>query len=65
MVFLLYALHIGVQPPTPTWGNMLRYAFTLLDRSPILSLAPGIAIFLLILAFNFIGDALRMSSIPV
>jgi peptide/nickel transport system permease protein len=50
---------IGVQPPTPTWGNMLRYAFGLLDRSPILSIAPGIAIFLLILAFNFIGDALR------
>jgi len=50
---------IGVQPPTPTWGNMLRYAFALLDRSPILSIAPGMAIFLLILAFNFIGDALR------
>jgi peptide/nickel transport system permease protein len=50
---------IGVQPPTPTWGNMLRYAFGLLDRSPILSIAPGVAIFLLILAFNFIGDALR------
>jgi peptide/nickel transport system permease protein len=50
---------IGVQPPTPTWGNMLRYAFALLDRSPILSITPGIAIFLLILAFNFIGDALR------
>ncbi len=38
---------------------MLRYAFGLLDRSPILSIAPGLAIFLLILAFNFIGDALR------
>jgi peptide/nickel transport system permease protein len=49
----------GVQPPTPTWGNMLQYAFGLLDRSPILSIAPGMAIFLMVLAFNFVGDALR------
>jgi peptide/nickel transport system permease protein len=50
---------IGVQPPTPTWGNMLQYAFGLLDRLPILSIAPGMAIFLMVLAFNFVGDALR------
>ena len=49
----------GVQPPTPTWGNMLQYAFGLLDRSPILSIAPGMAIFLMVLSFNFVGDALR------
>ena len=49
----------GVQPPTPTWGNMLERAFGLLDRSPILSIAPGMAIFLMVLAFNFVGDALR------
>jgi peptide/nickel transport system permease protein len=50
---------IGVQPPTPTWGNMLQYAFGLLDRQPILSIAPGMAIFVMVLAFNFVGDALR------
>jgi peptide/nickel transport system permease protein len=50
---------VGVQPPTPTWGNMLQYAFGLLDRSPILSIAPGLAIFFLVLAFNFVGDAAR------
>ncbi|MDD5289235.1 MAG: ABC transporter permease [Dehalococcoidales bacterium] len=52
-------LGIGVQPPTPTWGNMLQHAFTLMDLAPILSIAPGVAIFLMVLAFNFVGDALR------
>lgn len=50
---------IGIQPPTPTWGNMLQYGFGLLDRQPILSIAPGMAIFVMVLAFNFVGDALR------
>ncbi|HEY0421393.1 MAG TPA: ABC transporter permease, partial [Acetobacteraceae bacterium] len=47
---------VGVQPPTPTWGNMLQQAFPLLDRQPLLSVAPGVAIFLLVLAFNLVGD---------
>jgi len=50
---------VGVQPPTPTWGNMLQQAFPLLERQPLLSIMPGLAIFLLVLAFNFIGDSLR------
>ena len=50
---------VGVQPPTPTWGNMLQQAFPLLERHPLLSITPGLAIFLLVLAFNFIGDSLR------
>jgi len=50
---------VGVQPPTPTWGNMLQYAFGFLDSTPILSIAPGMAIFVMVLAFNFVGDALR------
>ncbi len=50
---------VGVQPPTPTWGNMLQTAFPMLDRQPLLSVAPGLAIFLLVLAFNLLGDALR------
>jgi len=52
-------LGISVPPPTPTWGNMLQFAFPLLDRAPLLSIVPGMAIFLLVLAFNFVGDALR------
>lgn len=50
---------VGVQPPTATWGNMLQQAFPLLERQPLLSVIPGIAIFLLVLAFNFVGDSLR------
>ena len=50
---------VGVQPPTPTWGNMLQEAFPLLERSPLQSIVPGMAIFLLVLAFNLLGDALR------
>jgi peptide/nickel transport system permease protein len=52
-------LGVGVQPPTPTWGGMLRFAFGLLHQAPWLSLVPGAAIFLLVLSFNILGDALR------
>ena len=50
---------VGIQPPTATWGNMLQQAFPMLDVQPLLSVVPGVAIFLLVLAFNFVGDALR------
>ena len=50
---------VGIQPPTPTWGNMLQQAFPMLDQKPLLSIVPGVAIFALVLAFNFVGDALR------
>ncbi len=50
---------VGIQPPTPTWGNMLQQAFPMLEQQPPLSVVPGLAIFLLVLAFNFVGDALR------
>lgn len=52
-------LGLGVPPPTPTWGTMLRMSFPLLRLDPWLSIFPGVAIFLLVLAFNFVGDALR------
>ena len=52
-------LGVGVKPPTPTWGGMLRHAFETVERAPWLTFAPGAAIFLLVLAFNFAGDALR------
>jgi ABC-type dipeptide/oligopeptide/nickel transport system permease subunit len=50
---------VGVQPPTPTWGNMLQQAFPFLEHQPMLSVVPGLAIFLLVLAFNLLGDVLR------
>lgn len=52
-------LGIGVPPPTATWGNMLLTAYPVMQRAPFLSVVPGVAIFLLVLAFNFVGDALR------
>jgi peptide/nickel transport system permease protein len=52
-------LGVGVPPPTATWGSMLQFAFPLLTREPMLSIIPGIAIFLMVLSINFVGDALR------
>lgn len=52
-------LGVGVKPPTPTWGGMLRHAFETVERAPWLTFSPGIAIFLVVLSFNFAGDALR------
>ena len=52
-------LGVGVRPPTPTWGGMLRHAFETVSQAPWLTVSPGVMIFLVVLAFNFFGDALR------
>jgi peptide/nickel transport system permease protein len=52
-------LGLGVQPPTPTWGNMLRNAIGFLELAPWLAWFPGIAIFLIVLGSNLLGDGLR------
>jgi len=54
-------LGLGVQPPTPSWGNMLTDAqsLTVLESMPWLWLPPGIMIALAVLSINFIGDGLR------
>ena len=52
-------LGLGVQPPTPSWGTMLSYGRTHLLDAPHLTIFPGIAIALLVLGFNFLGDGLR------
>jgi ABC-type dipeptide/oligopeptide/nickel transport system permease subunit len=52
-------LGVGVPPPTPSWGGMLQQAFGLLNQDPLLAIVPATAIFLLVLAFNLLGDALR------
>src|SRR5262252_188197 len=50
---------LGVQPPTPSWGTMLNGGRTHLLDAPHLTLFPGLAIALLVLGFNFLGDGLR------
>lgn len=52
-------LGFGVQPPTPSWGNLLNKAQPWLVSAPWLSLPPGAMIFLTVLAANLIGDGLR------
>lgn len=52
-------LGLGAQPPEPTWGNMLNTGRGFMAQSAMLSIAPGMAIFLTVLGFNFIGDGLR------
>ena len=52
-------LGLGVQPPTPSWGTMLDAGRSHLLDAPHLTVVPGLAIALLVLGFNFAGDALR------
>jgi peptide/nickel transport system permease protein len=52
-------LGLGVQPPTPSWGTMLSYGRGHLLDAPHLTIFPGIAIAVLVLGFNFLGDGLR------
>lgn len=52
-------LGLGVQPPTPSWGTMLDAGRSHLFDAPHLTIFPGVAIALLVLGFNFVGDALR------
>jgi peptide/nickel transport system permease protein len=52
-------LGLGVQPPTPSWGTMLDAGRAHLFDAPHLTIFPGLAIALLVLGFNFLGDGLR------
>jgi peptide/nickel transport system permease protein len=52
-------LGLGVQPPTPSWGTMLSYGKSHLLDAPHLTIFPGLAIAILVLGFNFLGDGLR------
>ena len=52
-------LGLGAQPPTAEWGSMLSNAKELMRILPVMSIAPGLAIMVTVLANNFIGDALR------
>ena len=58
-------LGLGVQPPTPTWGNLLQDAQATMASEPWLAIFPGVAILLVVLGVNFIGDGLRDTLDPV
>ncbi|HYF16800.1 MAG TPA: ABC transporter permease [Ramlibacter sp.] len=57
-------LGLGVQPPQPSWGAMLARAYTYVDIAPEQMYAPGIAILLTALAFNGLGESLRVALDP-
>ena len=57
-------LGLGVRPPTPSWGSMLRTGYRFLETAPWLSLAPGVAIFAAVLGLNLLGDGLRQALDP-
>jgi peptide/nickel transport system permease protein len=58
-------LGLGVQPPTPSWGTMLNGGRLHLLDAPHLTIFPGLAIAILVLGFNFLGDGLRDAIDPV
>ncbi len=57
-------LGIGVQPPTPSWGNMLLQGKEHLESAWWLSVFPGLAILITVLAFNLVGEGLREAFNP-
>ena len=52
-------LGLGQQPPSPSWGSMLNTAQRFLSNAPWMAIWPGLAIFLVVLSFNLVGDGLR------
>ena len=56
---VLSFLGLGIQPPIPSWGNLLTNAQELIWQAPALALYPGLLIFITVIAFNFLGDGLQ------
>ena len=56
---VLSFLGLGIQPPIPSWGNLLTNAQELIWTAPSLAFYPGILIFVTVIAFNFLGDGLQ------
>lgn len=52
-------LGLGIQPPTPSWGNMLFNAQEIIHEAPQLAVMPGLLIFITVICFNFVGDGLQ------
>ncbi len=56
---VLSFLGLGIQPPTPSWGNMLTGAQETIWSQPMLAVWPGLMIFVTVIAINFLGDGLQ------
>ena len=52
-------LGFGAKPPTPEWGYMLNEGRGLMQNAPWMMIFPGLAIFLVVIVFNMLGDSLR------
>ncbi|HEV2357944.1 MAG TPA: ABC transporter permease [bacterium] len=52
-------LGLGIQPPTPSWGTMIKAGVDQIGLTPWLAISPGLAIMVSVLAFNMVGDGLR------
>lgn len=52
-------LGLGTQPPEPSWGGMLSASRTYMELAPAMAVFPGLAIMLVVMGFNFLGDGLR------
>ncbi len=61
---ILSFLGLGINPPTPSWGNMLTNAQELIWEAPTLAFFPGLLIFITVLSFNFVGDGLQDALSP-
>ena len=57
-------LGVGIPPPAPTWGSMLRAGYSYLQDAPWVAITPGAAIFVTVLAFNLLGDGLAIVLSP-
>jgi oligopeptide transport system permease protein len=55
---------LGIQPPTPSWGGMISDGYGAIRSAPHLIFPPALALFLTMLAFNFLGDAVRDAMDP-
>ena len=61
---VLSFLGFGLQPPVPSWGNLLTSAQGLIWEAPMQAFYPGILIFLTVISLNFIGDGLQRALDP-
>jgi peptide/nickel transport system permease protein len=52
-------LGIGIRPPQASWGGLVNDGYKYLTMDPLLSFSPGVAIMLVVFAFNMVGDGLR------
>jgi len=57
-------LGLGIQPPSPSWGNMLFNAQEIIYSAPMLAVMPGLLILIIVMSFNFLGDGLQAALDP-